>query len=517
MLKPGIKLTSYQQEFLAFASNKSGVCAWHSVGSGKTLSSLAWALAAPGPVLYLTTAAARYTALAEIEKWTTCKAQLLTGENPYYRKERVYGQKEVWEKYRGPSERTGREVWLKRRSIKQTSSIQEVEIEFSQILDSQASVFICTYEILPYWQPFLERLLPKPFSLVFSEIHRLKGQKRQGPTDNKLHGNLAWAAKRISLAAARRLGETGTPIRDRPRDLWAEIDLVCPGYLGRWWNFALEHCGATRNQYGGMDTKGATRLPELRAKLDAVVHRVSAAEILKSLPPVRRNVLRIAAGDLDHKVAVDSIKSAGYRPHGLAAKLAAAATMKRSAVGDLLAGLLDPDSCMGKGKVLVFTYLRQDCEVLAKELAAKLDCPVLMGHGGMSNEERTRLQTQYMASEQPIVLVGTIDSYGESKNLQDTDHLVLAGLPFTPGQLEQAEGRVRRKGMDRPVTIHYLVASGTADESVANMLLSKLPATEELTAVGGLGDAGKALEDAIGLNDEKLEEELLAMILGLED
>ena len=74
------------------------------------------------------------------------------------------------------------------------------------------------------------------------------------------------------------------------------------------------------------------------------------------------------------------------------------------------------------------------------------------------------------------VLVGTGDAWGESVNLQDTDLALFVMIPWTPRAIGQWEGRFSRLGQKRPVLIAYVIASGTVDEHVADLLLDKLPA-----------------------------------------
>ena len=72
----------------------------------------------------------------------------------------------------------------------------------------------------------------------------------------------------------------------------------------------------------------------------------------------------------------------------------------------------------------------------------------------------------------------------------------------TPGQVTQAEGRFSRHGSDRPVLIAYLIAEGTVDEHVADVLLEKLEGvamTLDDKEAGSLADtlAGMGNEDEI--------------------
>ena len=53
-------------------------------------------------------------------------------------------------------------------------------------------------------------------------------------------------------------------------------------------------------------------------------------------------------------------------------------------------------------------------------------------------------------------------------------------LPWTPRSIGQWEGRFARLGQKRPVLITYVIASGTVDEHVAELLVDKLPAVGEV-------------------------------------
>jgi SNF2 family DNA or RNA helicase len=85
--------------------------------------------------------------------------------------------------------------------------------------------------------------------------------------------------------------------------------------------------------------------------------------------------------------------------------------------------------------------------------------------------------------------------------------MLIAMLPFTPGQVVQWEGRVARLGQKRPELIEYLIAEGTVDERVAGILLEKLPAVQTVAkddSVEGLSD------QLLRMDDDKLMDEILA-------
>ena len=75
-------------------------------------------------------------------------------------------------------------------------------------------------------------------------------------------------------------------------------------------------------------------------------------------------------------------------------------------------------------------------------------------------------------------------------------------LPWTPGAVTQSEARFSRHGQTRPVLIMYVVASGTVDERVSELLLEMLVAVRDTlddTESGQVAAvlSGEADEDAI--------------------
>jgi len=157
----------------------------------------------------------------------------------------------------------------------------------------------------------------------------------------------------------------------------------------------------------------------------------------------------------------------------------------------------------------VFTGRREDCDRLAEDVAKAVgpSARIYSGHGGITAGVRDGIQQAYMNDSGPAVLVGTGDAWGEGYNLQDTDLLLIAMLPVTPGAVVQWEGRVARHGQKRPVLIEYLVAEGTVDEHVAEILLKKLPAVEDVAR----DDSVEGFADQLRGSDA--EESILASIM----
>jgi len=258
-----------------------------------------------------------------------------------------------------------------------------------------------------------------------------------------------------------------------------------------------------------------------------VTHRVPFSVANRSLPAKRRLVTYVKVSEQvrpegfadDLKRAMRGAKSSAEgRARLTEILLAEAAARKRKIVEAWVA-----DAVEGGQKVIVFTGRRRDCMRWADEIEKKWlndSHPVRIFAGDGSTPlgdprdpvigTRYFMMDQYMQSPGPAVLIGTGDAWGEGLNLQDTDLLILAMLPYTPRQIIQWEGRVSRLGQKRPVLIRYPICEGTIDEHVATILLKKLPAVEKAVDSDEVAGLGREL---IGASEEELLGSLLDKVL----
>ena len=89
---------------------------------------------------------------------------------------------------------------------------------------------------------------------------------------------------------------SGTPALNRPAELFSQIDMLRPGWLGTWDAFTREHCKPTKTRWG-MEYKGAANLPELHAKLQSIMIRRKKRDVLAQLPEKRRQHVPIMLHD----------------------------------------------------------------------------------------------------------------------------------------------------------------------------------------------------------------------------
>ena len=497
-------LMPYQKEALAFSANMDGAHYWHATGAGKTLSAILWAILQPGMVIVITRAAARFQYAREWERFTTCR--------PYI--------------------------------LRPASTLKK----HAETLESYMARPLKRHVIVAAWESLMSngrRLAAlRPTSVVWDEIHLGKGSKRweslplaELPDESDLAAkmakdqadeararggfvsdkdgrfmilpldNLATAAALLARAAKRRVATTATPVKDRVRDLWAQLDLVEPDAWGSASVWHNRYCGRKPGMYGGFDTTGTSNLPELVTRLKFVAHRIAYAETHRQLPAKRRQSSYISVEDQSPPSAGFAAEMTAAHKRGATAvlevKLAESASRKRRAVLGVVA-----DHIYAGGKVVIFTGRRRDVdalgELLRKHEAIKAtNGTVWAAHGDHSSEERSNIVLDYMAHPGPCVLVGTGDSFGESLNIHDTDAAFFVQLPYTPGQIRQWEGRFCRLGQKRPVTIYYVIAENSIDEHVADILIRKLPAVERVVQDSELAAARDVISGSDSLGDKE--------------
>jgi superfamily II DNA or RNA helicase len=120
-------------------------------------------------------------------------------------------------------------------------------------------------------------------------------------------------------------------------------------------------------------------------------------------------------------------------------------------------------------RVIVFTEYRDTQRYLFDRLAHHLPEGevaerVAMLYGGMDADDRERIKTEFQAhpSKRPVRILLATDAASEGIDLQLHCHrLVHVETPFSPGRMEQRNGRVDRHGQRAPqVLIYHFVGTG---------------------------------------------------------
>ncbi|MDA8302629.1 MAG: DEAD/DEAH box helicase [Actinomycetota bacterium] len=340
---------------------------------------------------------------------------------------------------------------------------------------------------------------------------------------------------------------TATPVENGIEDLYHLVSLVRPGHLGTLAEFRKRYGaglhrsdastpnvasdgapGGTGRQGRGQHSSRSDELvAELRRRLRSVMVRHRRSEVALMLP--RRLAETLPVRPSEQEAALYQAVSQRVRAEGRVAgpgatmalrtalrlagssSRAVAPTLVRMGWADLaqaaeqvpactktaaLAALLQRYRSSGE-KVVVFTSFRATLDQLA-ESAAALGIPAAVYHGALGRHAK---DAAIEAFQKHVDVLLSTESAGEGRNLQFCHAMVNFDLPWNPMQIEQRLGRIHRIGQDHDVVLTNLVARGTIEEHILDVLHTKLNLFElvvgELDMVLGRISDDFVFEDAV--------------------
>jgi len=338
--------------------------------------------------------------------------------------------------------------------------------------------------------------------LIADEIHLCKNSKAQR-TRQVLGHKPKKGSDEIEISpipAKRKAFLTGTPLVNRPIELWTIISALAPQTFPTFWNFVTTYCNATKGEYG-WDFTGASNLDELQEKLrSSIMIRRLKSEVLKELPPKRRQVIEMP--DISGTRAVADENAAWEQREDLLNDLKVAVELSkasddpedyREAVADLREAAqaafteiskLRHATALAKlpyviehvreiilsgNKVVVFAHHHDVINRLHEEFgvaAVKLT-------GKMSIKARQASVDRFQEDSDVMLFVGQTQAAGLGITLTAASHVVFAELDWVPGTITQAEDRLHRKGQEESVLVQHLVLEGSLDAHMAQVLVDK--------------------------------------------
>jgi SWI/SNF-related matrix-associated actin-dependent regulator 1 of chromatin subfamily A len=314
--------------------------------------------------------------------------------------------------------------------------------------------------------------------LVFDEAHYLKNHRS---ARSRLARQLADSAKAKDASQPAVYLLTGTPLTNRPRDLFVLLQLV--GHpLGRsFLSFAKRYCAAERNEYG-WQTRGASNIAELTVQLHGVMLRRSKDDVLSLPPKIRtwlpvdvprgtgvrdmRKVVELLIGDNDVAPGstVDERRLRGRLLQAVTLARQALADAKVKATVDLVTGAVEQGE-----KVIVFSCFEEPVQKLVEAFRGA----AILLTGSTPSEKRQAMVDRFQQDDRIRVFVANIIAGGIGHNLTAATQVVFNDLDWVPANHWQAEDRAYRIGQTRTVNVTYMVAADTIDDFVQMVLERK--------------------------------------------
>ena len=359
--------------------------------------------------------------------------------------------------------------------------------------------------------------------LVFDEAHYLKNH-----TSARSRVARQLVDKATTLATATLSAEpavyllTGTPLTNRPRDLFVLLQLVGHALGRSFLSFAKRYCAAEKNDFG-WKTDGASNLEELTVQL----HGVMLRRIEGRGAGAAAEAPDVAAGGRagGHRRSRDPrggrspapkhrpgrrgacpAKAQGRDRIELLAHLTKArqklAVAKAGATIDFVSGAVDQGE-----KVIVFSCFDEPLQAFAKAFGKQ----AVLLTGRTPVKKRQALVDRFQQDDGVRVFLANIIAGGVGLNLTAASQVVFNDLDWVPANHWQAEDRAYRIGQTRTVNVTYLVGTDTIDDFVQAVLDTKG------TLVNAVVEGGAMAGDLPGSVLDELQRALRAISPGLAD
>ncbi|MEW1626542.1 DEAD/DEAH box helicase [Streptomyces sp. NPDC089173] len=320
------------------------------------------------------------------------------------------------------------------------------------------------------------------------------------------HSSTAKALRTIPAPA--KVALTGTPVENNLSELWALLDWTTPGLLGPLKAFRARHARIVENTgtAAGLGNEEAVERLSRLVRPFLLRRKKSDPGIAPELPPKT---------ETDHPVSLTREQATLYEAavrETMAQIEAAEGIARRGLVMKLLASLKqvcnhpaqylkeEPTRLTGRsGKLalldeLLDTILSEDSSVLiftqyvtmAKLLSAHLASraiPSQLLHGGTPVAERERMVDRFQSGEVPVFLL-SLKAAGTGLNLTRAAHVIHYDRWWNPAVEEQATDRAYRIGQTQPVQVHRLIAEGTVEDRIAELLESKRALADAVLGAG---------------------------------
>lgn len=339
-------------------------------------------------------------------------------------------------------------------------------------------------------------------ALIVDEAHYLKNPKarrtkmvfgQQASKKEKADG----MADVPGLGARKRILLTGTPIANKPVELFPLISYLDPATWGNFWKFAMRYCGAHSNGFG-WDFNGSSHLDELQDRLrSSIMVRRLKKDVLTELPPKRRQVIEFpATGDLAKVARAEREAYEGVDDLEAAVELAAASddpSVYEKAVSDLAKGqracfeglsTLRLETARAKiplcvehlkeaveqsEKVICFAHHKE----VVRAIAAEFGTAAVQLVGDTAMEDRQAAVDRFQKDPSCKLFIGSIMAAGVGITLTAAAHVVFCELDWVPGNVSQAEDRAHRIGQRESVLVQHLVLEGSLDATMARRIIAK--------------------------------------------
>jgi SWI/SNF-related matrix-associated actin-dependent regulator 1 of chromatin subfamily A len=439
---PGLEYLPYQKAGIAFTMRRNNVLIGDEMGLGKTIQALGAINADDSvrKVLVICPATLKINWTREAEKWLVREFSIGIASG-------AKGHKKVW---------------------------------------PDTDFVVINFEIVKY---HLEDIRSTEWDmLIIDEAHYLRNPKAQRTQKILGFRDPATLKFRVHpIKARRKIYLTGTPIVNRPKELWPLVHSLDPNTFDSAWVFTRRYC------------EDKSKLEELQKKLrTSVMVRRLKEDVLKELPPKVRQVIEIpsipSAINAEHRVLdrcnsiLEELRSAVAaaeicdEPGEYEEAVRALSEAKKVAFEEI--SRVRRDTALVKAplvakyakeifedseeKIIIFAHHNDVIDILMEEFgdeAVRID-------GRVALKKRQEAVDRFQNDPSVKYFVYSI-STAVGTTLTASSRVLFAELDWVPGNISQAEDRSHRFGQENTVFVQHLVLEGSIDARMAEVLIEK--------------------------------------------
>ncbi len=325
--------------------------------------------------------------------------------------------------------------------------------------------------------------------------------------------------EKIAAKAKRVLLLTGTPLENRPVELWPLLKIVAPkafdnpihrfgnispeqkkshpGEGPGFWEFAKRYCDLKRSkpfgrkQRSAWDYSGSSNLDELRAKLrkTCMVRRLKK-DVLAQLPAKRRQIILLPSkaencrlAELLQKRGMGAIPTEHNYNEFVALLTTDKVIFEEYSRIRHEQALAKVDHCLRfigdaldeSAKIIVFAHHADVIEKLHMGIDAEFteNAYSVVVTGKTPQSERGAAVKAFQNDPICRVFIGSIGAAGVGITLTAASHVIFCELDPVPGRLSQAEDRAHRIGQKDMVLVQHLVSDGSLCARMAKIAVKK--------------------------------------------
>lgn len=386
------------------------------------------------------------------------------------------------------------------REIRKWSVVSRaIFIADANVFPDQDGVVVINYDVLFRHR---KKMLSIDWDLaVLDEAHAFKNPKSRR-TKMAFGTRATKTEKKMGMAdvpgilAKRRILLTGTPIANRPIELFPLIEYLDPErWAGGYFQYGIRYCQGYRGRFG-WDFTGSSHLDELQDVLRrTIMIRRKKSDVLTELPAKRRQLIEFESSSKNltvaetealkqlelYEVGVEKANRNGGRQEyeeaveamarGCRIKFSEMSEERMRVAREKIPQTIEhlTQAVEDSGKVVCFVWHYEVAEAIMAEFKGR--AVRVMGEDDLI--QRQAAVDRFQSDPSCQLFVGSIKAAGVGLTLTASSHVVMVEQSWVPGENTQCEDRTHRIGQKKSVLVQYLVLERSVDATVMKRFIEK--------------------------------------------